>query len=451
MPRIKPRHPTSGHIMTRQVMTIVERIIHIEAMSGVVLLIAAAAALLWANSSYYESYEALWHLPVSFSLGRAGFSQDLHFIVNDVLMTVFFLVAGMEIRREIHDGALADLRQAVLPIIAAIGGVCAPALIYIAFNLDPARHHGWAIPTATDIAFAVGILALLGKAIPANVRIVLLSLAIIDDIIAVLIIALFYSAGIDPSGLLIAGGGIFLVLMMRWLGFASAWTYCLPAAVLWLGLFKTGVHPSLAGVVLGLLTPVLPARAYTAPLERITRALQKIGKRPVHENAVSHKVAQALREIHKGQRDMIPPVTRVQMTLHPWVAFVIMPVFAFANAGVRFGDVDLAAGGSLFVMSGVALGLIAGKPLGVMVAGFLAVQLGLCRLPPQVSWAGMMLVGLLAGIGFTMAIFVAMLAFDNAAALSAAKIGVLIGSAVSGLLGLGYGLLYVRWLKPGRQ
>lgn len=435
------RLPTRPHIITQQALHIVERFLHIEAMSGVVLFFAAAAALVWANSSFHENYDALWHTPLSISLGRYTLSWNLHFWVNDVLMILFFLVAGMEIRREIYEGALSDFRQAALPVIAALGGVCLPAVIYLLLNADPARDHGWAIPTATDIAFAIGILALLGKSIPGNIRIVLLSLAIIDDVIAVIIIALFYSASFDLSGLAVAISGIGLVLLMQWLGLASVWLYVVPAVVLWFGLLKTGVHPSLAGVILGLLTPVLPARSKILPVDRIIKAVKIIRQQP--ESGGRQVIARALRDIRKGERDLIPPVTRVQMALHPWVAFIIMPVFAFANAGVRFGDVSFSADGSAFILAGVALGLVAGKPVGILLASFIAVKSGICRLPPHVSWAGMVLIGILGGIGFTMAVFVAMLAFDDAGQLSVAKTGVLLGSAISAVLGLGYGLFYM--------
>lgn len=438
------RLPTRAHIITEHAINVVERFLHIEALSGVILLIAAAAALIWANSPWFETYDALWHAPLSISIGSFGLSWDLHFWVNDALMTVFFLVAGMEIRREIHEGALSNLRQASLPVVAAIGGVCVPALIYIALNTDPARHHGWAVPTATDIAFAIGILALVGRVVPANLRIMLLSLAIIDDIIAVLIIAVFYSNGLDPYGLGIAAFGIVIVLFFQWIGIASAWAYILPAAVLWVGLLKTGAHPSLAGVILGLMTPVLPTRSLAPPLERIRKALASLQADETKEDADAGLNIHALREIRKGQRDMVAPVTRVQSALHPWVAFVVMPLFAFANAGVRFGGIDLSANGSFWVLYGVGFGLIFGKPIGVLLASFIAVKTGFCRLPPQVTWSGMVLVGLLAGIGFTMAIFVAMLAFNEPGYLAAAKIGVLSGSLASALLGLAYGFIYYR-------
>jgi NhaA family Na+:H+ antiporter len=310
----------------------------------------------------------------------------------------------MEIRREMHEGALSNLRQALLPVAAALGGVVVPALIYVALNHEPPRVKGWAVPTATDIAFAVGVLALLGRSIPANVRIFLLALAIMDDIFAVLIIGLFYSDGLDLMGFGIAAAGVLLVLAMQKMRIGRAIAYALPAVVIWVGMLVAGIHPTLSGVLLGLLTPVLPMNA----------------------------------------RETEGPAVRVGAALHPWVAYIVMPLFALANAGVSLGDLDLASGNAHLVLAGVMLALVVGKPLGVVSVSWLMVRAGWCRLPPEVTWNGIWLIGLLAGIGFTMSIFVAMLAFDDAALLGAAKLGVLLGSAVAALLGLGWGFVYAR-------
>lgn len=442
----KPRNPNRATQVTQHAFSAVHRILHIEAMSGIVLLIAAISALIWSNTSYAHYYSALWHMPLGINFSRFNLSWDLHFWVNDVLMTIFFLVAGMEIRREIYDGALANIKQATLPIIAAIGGVCLPAIIYIGFNLDQTRLHGWAVPTATDIAFAVGILALLGKSVPTNLRVILLSLAIIDDIIAVLIIALFYSSGIDPQGMIIIVAGIVLVILLQWIGISSAWAYIIPGAVIWIGLFQTGIHPSLAGVILGMLTPVMIARHKETPLDRIKNALAALQLYQPDE-ADMHHAAKVLKDLHKGQRDILAPVTRVQIALHPWVAFGIMPLFAFANAGVSFDGFDISQNGASWIIMGIAFGLVLGKPIGILLTSFIAVKLGFCRLPSHVSWSGILLVGLLAGIGFTMAIFVAMLAFTDPNQLSSAKIGVLLGSGFSATLGLIYGVFYLKFKK----
>lgn len=396
--------PNSPFFIERALKTL-QHFLHVEAVSGVVLLAAAAAALLWANSPYAHSYHDVWNLPIAFRLREHAFVRPLHFWINDALMTVFFLVVGMEIRREIHEGALSRFDQAILPVLAAVGGVVVPALIYLSFNSVAVRSQGWAIPTATDIAFAVGVLALLGRSIPSNIRVFLLALAIIDDIIAVLIIALFYSSGIDLNGFIVASLGVVMALGFQLLGIGSAFAYVLPAFVVWAGFLMAGVHPTLAGVVLGLITPVRSAN-------------------PAIE----------------------PPVVRVEAALHPWVAYAIMPLFALANAGVDLRTAEF-TGGVEFVTLGIALALCAGKPIGVIGATWLAVRVGGCRLAPGVSWGGVCLIGLLAGIGFTMSIFIAMLAFADHRPLDAAKFGVLLGSLIAVTLGLGWGAEYAHRLR----
>ncbi|WP_144631134.1 Na+/H+ antiporter NhaA [Bordetella genomosp. 13] len=444
-----PRHTLPRvQVLAERAFATLQRFLHIEAASGIVLVIAAAAALIWANSPFSAGYHHFWHMPVSLGLGDLTFSQSLHFWINDGLMTLFFLVVGMEIRREIHEGALSNLRQAGLPIMAALGGVVVPALIYAGVNGDPAGLRGWAVPTATDIAFAVGVLALLGRSIPVNVRIFLLALAIIDDIIAVLIIALFYSGGLQYEGFIIAGAGILAVLAFQRLGIGSAAAYIPPGAIVWTGLLMTGAHPTLAGVVLGMMTPVMALPMRERPLDVLARAADALRGHD-GQAADAHRMALPLKELRLAQREVLPPVTRVQMTLHPWVAYGIMPVFALANAGVSLQGVDLSAAGPQWIVGGVALALVLGKPLGVIGMSWLAVRMGWCRLPPGVSWGGICLVGLLAGIGFTMSIFIAMLAFDDAMLLGAAKLGVLVGSLVAALAGLAWGLAYRRRLAVG--
>lgn len=427
----------------------IERLLHIEALGGAALLVAALTALAWANSPLAQAYHHFWHLPVSLGVGPYVSSQSLHFWINDGLMTVFFLVVGMEIRREIHAGALSSLQQAALPMAAALGGVAVPALIYLALNPDPTHQHGWAVPTATDIAFAVGILALLGRSIPANVRVFLLALAIIDDIVAVLIIALFYSGGLQPMGLVVAAGGVLMVRAFQKLGIGSAFAYVVPGAVLWAGLLVAGVHPTLAGVVLGFMTPVLARPARENPLQAASRALQELPGRGADRGTHGGGLQQPLRDLRIAQRDMLAPVVRVQRALHPWVAFGIMPLFALANAGVSLeGAHVLADTASAGVVAGIALALALGKPLGVVGMSWLMVRLGWCRLPPGVSWGGIVLVGLLAGVGFTMSIFIAMLAFADPGLLGAAKLGVLLGSFAAAVLGLAWGALAVRQRSP---
>lgn len=313
--------PPRAQQVTERALNALEHFLHTEAVSGIVLLLAAAAALIWANSSFADGYEHFWHTPLSFGFGDLQISYSLHFWINDALMTVFFLVVGMEIRREIHQGTLSSLREAALPIAAAIGGVVVPALIYLAMNSSSPARHGWAIPTATDIAFAVGVLALLGKSIPSSVRIFLLALAIMDDIVAVLIIALFYSGGLDPTGFVIAGVGVFMVLAWQQMGIGSAYAYLLPGAVLWFGLLKTGAHPTLAGVVLGLMTPVASRRSIEGPVDTALHAIREFNERRSNGGGDAYQLMQPVKRLRQAQRELLPPVVRVQMTLHPWVAY----------------------------------------------------------------------------------------------------------------------------------
>jgi len=406
--------------------------------------------LLWANSPAADSYHALWHSSFTIELGSFSLSRSLHFWINDALMTVFFLVVGMEIRREIHEGALSSLRLAALPLAGALGGVAVPALIYLFWNAGTEQSQGWAVPTATDIAFAIGVLALLGRSIPGSLRVFLLALAIIDDIVAVLIIALFYSGGLDYSGLLLAALGILGVLGMQHIGVGRASAYLLPGALLWWGLLQSGAHPTLAGVILGLMTPVVVGRTREPALETASRALDEFSERAMQPEASdAQQLLAPLKQLREAQRHLLPPVTRVQMALHPWVAFGVMPLFALANAGVTLGGVDLGSGGTGAVMLGVLLALLLGKPLGILGATWLALRLGGCRLPEGVSWPGLWLIGLLAGIGFTMSIFIATLAFpESPQLLGAAKLGVLLASLLAGLLGLSLGMLLAR--RPGR-
>lgn len=433
-----------AQLLAERAFSAIERFMHIEAVSGIVLLTTAALALIWANSPASDSYHALWHTPVSISVGNFSISHSLHFWINDGLMTVFFLVVGVEIRREIHEGALANVRLAALPLAAALGGVTVPAIIYACLNADPLQVKGWAVPTATDIAFAVGVLALLGRAIPSNVRVLLLALAIIDDIVAVLIIAAFYSAGLDYTGLLIAAVGVLMVWGLQRMGISNAFAYVVPGIVIWVGLLQTGAHPTLAGVVLGLMTPVLPRRGRERPIDSV---VQVIGDLREHAEATTpqpNALAPRLRLLKRAQRELIPPVSRVQNALHPWVAFGVMPLFALANAGVTLGGVNLDLESSQRVLLGVFLALVVGKPIGVIAASALVVRLGWCRLPPEVTWSGVCVVGLLAGIGFTMSIFIANLAFDSENLLNAAKLGVLLASVVAAVIGLSWGLIYAR-------
>ncbi len=369
-----------------------------ETAGSVVLFAATALALAWENSPWYGTYEHLWEIQLVHVGVLVDVDVSLHFFVNEILMTLFFFVVGLEIRREAHEGALASLKLAALPIAAAVGGVAAPALVYVGINGVTAHAGGWAVPTATDIAFAVGVLALLGKRVHPSLRALLLALAIADDVAAIVIIAVVFAGGVSLTGLAIAAAGVAGALVMRKLGVRAEILYALPGAVLWIGLLDAGIHPVLAGVILGLLTPMTSRRTGESP-----------------------------------------PAVRVERLLHPWIAFVVMPLFALANAGIRLGGIDLDDPALRTLVTAIAVGLAVGKPLGIATTAWVAVRLGWCALPRGVHWGGVLVIGCLGGIGFTMAIFIATLAFPSADALSAAKLAVLVGSAVGAVLGLALG------------
>jgi NhaA family Na+:H+ antiporter len=418
----------------------VDRFLHVEAASGVVLLVAAITALILANSSASVQYERFWHAHLTLGIGSFVASESLHFWVNEGLMTVFFLVVGLEIRRELHDGDLATLRRAALPLAAAVGGILVPAAIYVSLNLSKPQINGWGVPTATDIAFAVGVLAIIGRSIPRAARTFLLALAVIDDVAGVLIIALFYSSGIDASGVMVAAAGVLLALAFQVLGIRRAWIYTLPALVVWVGFLQSGVHPTLAGVVLGLITPVKPLQAREPPILAATTALRDLAHRvQTMTRGDAHAIREPLRRLQDAERELLPPVTRVQSALHPWVAFLVMPMFALANAGIDLRSIDMGDSAGFSITVGVVLALVLGKPAGIVLGAWLAVSSARAELPAAISWQNVVVVGFLGGIGFTMSIFIATLAFPEQELLAAAKLGVLVGSGVAGILGFALG------------
>lgn len=411
-----------------------ERFLRIEAASGILLLIIAAVALVWANSPWAGSYAGLWHTPVGVRVGDFVFERSLEWVVNDVLMVIFFFVVGLEIRRELHHGELSEWRRAALPAAAALGGMLAPAGIYLVFASAKVTHAGWGIPMATDIAFAVGILTLLGRRVPPALRVLLLALAVIDDLGAIVVIAVFYSAGIDSSGLVVALGGFAGVIVLQRLGVRQKLAYVAPSALAWAGIYGAGVHPTIAGVIVGFMTPV---RAWLGPGGFLLGVKHEIGRLDqVSATDLSEReLVQTLRRVGTAGREALSPAESLIHTLHPWVAFGIMPLFAFANAGVALPGGELDAASSR-VMLGVALGLVLGKPIGVLFACSLTVRLGVAALPIGITRRHLLVLGVVAGVGFTMALFIAQLAFTDRALLDAAKLGVLAASAVAAVVGL---------------
>jgi NhaA family Na+:H+ antiporter len=446
-PTVPPEAGRTAVRVARAIRGPIETFMHVEAAGGIILLVAAAAALFWANSAFHESYERLWHTIAALRIGEWVFARDLHFWINDGLMTVFFLVVGLEIKREMVEGALADWQRASLPIVAAIGGMLVPAAIYFGINPTGPTSAGWGVPMATDIAFAVGVLTLLGRRVPAALRILLLALAIIDDIGAILVIAVFYSTGIGLEGLATAAAGVLLLVLLQRMGVRPGWSYAVPLAVTWAGLYQAGVHPTIGGVIVGLLTPVrrwVGAEGFVAVAEW---AVEDVRAR-VGRGAQDRELLGPLNEVAFAQREAIAPAIRLERALHGWVAFGIMPLFALANAGVRLGGIEPGGPGFWPVLGGVGLGLVMGKPLGVVLASWMAVRLRLCALPAGLSWAGVFVMGAVAGIGFTMAIFIAELAFSDPMMLGVAKLGVLGATAMAAVIGLVTGRVFLQEPEP---
>ena len=434
---VPPESWAPARAAARALASPIQRILKIEAASGLLLMAATAIALIWANTQWSGSYAALWRTPVGFSFGGWSFVRSLEFWINDGLMTVFFLVVGLEIRREIFEGELSTLRRAALPLAAALGGMLIPAIVYAVLNHGRAGSAGWAIPMATDIAFAVGVLTLLGSRVPTQLRILLLALAVIDDIGAIAVIAAFYSGGIDVLGLVLAAAGIVGMLGMRAVGLRTPLLYVVPGVVLWAGLYKAGIHPTLAGVVIGLLTPVRPWFGPSGFAEATQHHLAEL------EDGDKHDLLIRLDAINHARREAVSPVERLIHSLHPYVAFGVMPLFAFANAGVVLGGADF-TGDSLWIFVGIIVGLAAGKPIGIVAASLVATKTGVANRSPEMWTGGLALVGVVGGIGFTMSLFIANLAFRPGPMLDTAKLGILVGSGVAMVFGLAYGAFTLR-------
>jgi NhaA family Na+:H+ antiporter len=408
-----------------------------------VLLLATVAALAAANGEAAEAVHHFWRTPISFSVGDFTLKLSLEHWVNDALMAIFFFVVGLEVKREIVLGELRELRKAALPIAAALGGMIAPAAIYLSLQAGHPGERGWGIPMATDIAFVVGCMAILGDRVPHGLRVMLLSLAIVDDIGAILVIAVAYSNNLNSDWLLAALVGLILVHLAARIGIRSFAPYVFLGAFVWLAVHESGIHATIAGVVLGLMTP---ARSY---INRgiFNELLERIGHVLAGEDwaAEPHK-AEKVRRLQWAARETLSPLEYLEGTLHPWVAFLIMPVFALANAGVAFEMQQLTDP----VAIAVAVGLLVGKPLGIVALSYVSVRLGVAALPSGVNWGMIVAGGCLSGIGFTMALFITNLALAplGDTMLSAGKVGVLCGSAAAAVIGMALFLLLPGGKEP---
>lgn len=396
---------------------------------GIILLVCTVCALVWANSPYAYTYFELWETPVEIGAGGFLLSKTLHHWINDGLMVIFFFLVGLEIKREMLVGELASIRKAMFPILAAIGGMVGPALIYVLFNAGTPEISGWGVPMATDIAFALGVLALLGEKVPTGLKVFLAALAIVDDMGAVLVIAIFYTGELSLIMLLIGGGIMLLLLVANRLNIRSTAVYVLLGIGLWYCFLKSGVHATVSGVLLAMMIPVTSKIDKQKFLLESKSALTELENNPstTAENELIHTVA-VLSE------DVQSPLHRFEHALQPYVAFFIMPIFAIANAGVQLQSSLLA---SLLspVALGTGLGLIIGKQVGILAATWLAEKANIAALPSGVTWKMVYATSWLCAIGFTMALFIANLAFNEAQTLDVAKISILTASAISGVVG----------------
>lgn len=427
-----------------------QRFFQIQAASGLILLACTVIALVWANSPFGDVYRALLNTELTVQLGSQGLTKPVLIWINDGLMAVFFFVVGLEIKREIIGGELADRRRRNLPIAGALGGMVVPALIYVLFNYRTPDIHGWGVPMATDIAFAIGVMALLGARAPSSLKVFLTALAIVDDIGAVIVIALFYGHSVVWSAL---GVGIVLLLLsayLGWIGMRTPIGFAVIGVAVWLAFLKSGIHSTVAGVLLALTIPVYQKLDVHSFRQRVQNALNNFPtERREDSPTLDAEQQAAIAELERACEEVQNPLQRMEHILHPWVSFGIMPLFALANAGVHIAGIGHVE--HMGVPLGVSLGLLIGKPLGIAGFTWLATRWDLAEKPAEVSWRQIAGAGFLGGIGFTMALFIASLAFADPDTLAVAKLAILGGSLVAGFTGY-YLLRYcstVRGPMPG--
>jgi NhaA family Na+:H+ antiporter len=430
-PEITPPWSRSDRPLPRRVVRPLQEFLSTSTASGAMLLAAAVLALLWANSPWGDSYETFWGTSVEVRLGRWAIREDLRHWVNDGLMSLFFLVVGLEIKREFLVGEMRGIRAAALPVVGAIGGMVVPALLYLAFNAGGSGASGWGIPMATDIAFALGVLVLAARHAPRGLKPFVLTLAIVDDIGAIIVIAVFYAGGVSLGFLLGAAALCLAMVGLRRIGVRSAYVFVGLGALVWLATNSSGVHPTIAGVVLGLLAP---ADAQQRP-DAVSAEARRTADLTVDEPVPPDADARHWLWLATLSREAVSPLARTEHALLPWTSFGIVPLFALANAGVRLSSEGIADAVTSPVTLGVAIGLVVGKLAGISAAAGLALRTGVGRLPAGVHFSHLAGAAAVAGIGFTVSLFIAALAFDDRALVDQAKVGILIASVLAGTAG----------------
>ena len=412
---------------------------HSSTKAAAVMLVAAIVALVVANTGAYEPFLEFWHTEVFIGVGEWHGEMSFAHIINDIFMAIFFLLVGLEIKYEMTAGELTNIRQAILPILGAAGGVCAPICIYLLFNAShPEAVHGWGVPTATDIAFALGIMALLGNRVPNGVRVFLSTLAVADDIIAILVIAIFYGESPDFMWLAAAAFVFIILLAMNRIKVFSLVPYMLIGAVLWVCVFMSGIHSTISGVLLAFAIPsgsrvnLQNFLSWSDDRVKLASAFYDGDNTPL---VAQKKYITTVSSISRVSKQAVPPATRLEQMLYPWVYFAILPLFALTNADVSFAGLDIGMMVSSPVVLGVFCGLVLGKPIGIMLFSFLTIRLKIASLPANVNWMHMLGAAILGGVGFTMAIFVANLAYGSEVLITEAKLAILSASLVAGVVG----------------
>lgn len=423
----------SNRFLPVRVVRPVQRFAQVEAAGGIVMVAAAAVALAWANSAWHGSYDAVWAAPVTVTVGPLRLlATTTRGLVNDVAMTLFFFVVTASIKRELLAGHLADRRRAALPILAALGGMVVPAMLYLSVNGGDRAAHGWGIPTATDIAFAVGVLSLLGRRVPTGTKIFLLTLAVVDDLGGIVLIAVVYSGRISLPWLLASLAALGVAAVLRRSHVRAVPVYAVVGTLCWLALSRSGVEPTMAGVAFALLTPM---RAHLDPSLVAGRAAPLLAAMAPDGDGAGERAAQALRDVRRLARESSSPLERVLDRVTPWVSYAVVPAFALANAGLRVRGLHLDAVGHR-VAFGIVLAFVIGKPLGILLTCWAACRLRLGALPRDSTWTTLAGAAICAGVGFTVSLFITRLSLATAADQDAARLGVLVASVAAALAGL---------------
>lgn len=407
----------------------------LPAFSGILMVLCVLVAMLWANSPWHEYYFGLISLPVGISIGNYAVEHSLLMIINDALMVFFFFLVGLEIKREILVGHLREVKMALFPVLAAFGGVAAPALIYHSLQVSELTLAGWAIPTATDIAFSLAVLSLLGNRVPVALKVFLATLAIADDIIGIVIIGVLYTEALNIMAFATAFGILIFMYILNKSGVRSTFVFALLSFAVWVAIAKSGIHPTIAGVLAAMTIPVRPKVAFDDYLTRAEQEYERlhVADRKTVKTFVDEEARESVQLLGRLSGAALTPLTKMEMGLHSFVNYLVLPIFAFANAGIRFSSETQFLS---TVSIGVFLGLFVGKPLGIFCMARLTTFLKIASRPPEVCWIQILGAGMVAGIGFTIAIFMTGLVFGASPEADSAKIGIVVGSVMSGIVGL---------------